>query len=405
MNFYLGLAAVFLTLKSLGGSFEPLFDAVGLTRFHGPLTGTFLNLLMLAFFWSYRESQGFPYTVETPPSRRQRWIVEGLVLVVVVAALGMRVQRVLTDPISVQHADMLPLVLRGLEALEAGRNPYLGGFDVGNGNTYPAYYLPGLWLPYLPFHVLGWDIRWMNVLAHAVLYGVLWALFRRRRHYYHSYTATGLLLLVLIGLHGFSKKEIAFVADVHTAGFSTFLTLFFWCVSQRWWRAVGIVTALLILSRELAVLFTLPIAFYGLKYERKPFLRALAGTVGVGLLLTVPFIILSPAHFFSALVIYAGHYRATSLDTLLSWYSAAGFLRMAHLDFLQPFLQWTGVLVSAWWIARGRVKSLNEALAQSGVAFIPFILFVSSLWHYVFFEPVAWIGLLLMVDRGSARRS
>lgn len=65
-------------------------------------------------------------------------------------------------PINVRRSDLLPVISAGNESLLAGVNPY-------HLYTFPnekdlLTYLPGTWLPFLPFTMLGIDLRIANIL-------------------------------------------------------------------------------------------------------------------------------------------------------------------------------------------------------------------------------------------------
>ncbi len=397
MNFWLGVSAIVFALKGIGGSFHSTITRVGLVTYHGPIVGSLICLLLLAFFLTYGTNKDGPALSATPP-KKNRWLAFVVVYFsIVTLSISIRARIIHHVPIDVRQADMLPLVTAGLEQVKQGHNPYRP-YDLSPSNHQAGYYLPCLWLPYLPFSFLGLDIRWANVLAHLIFYLVLFDLFRRRKIYYWSFEVSAFFLVGLIAMHAFSKMAVSYVTGVHTAGYEIFLSLFVWCVATRRASLASVVVPFLMLSREIAVLLVIPYAGYLLKWDRRQFFRSLATVLGILCLLLVPFLMASGRDVFAAYRFYSHHAVSTPWQDMMKYYSLCGPLKRAGLLSLQLPLQAVGLLLSAITIVRTPHLSALQSLSLGGVTLVTFLLFVSSLWSYVFFEPLMLVYFLLFAQ-------
>lgn len=101
--------------------------------------------------------------------RRPVWWLGGLLAAgLFVRATGLGVWEI--DPAT---RDMLALIMSAHDSLLAGENPYrLHQMQVDS--VVPLTYLPGMWLAYLPPRLVDLDIRWMGLVADAVIVVSLW---------------------------------------------------------------------------------------------------------------------------------------------------------------------------------------------------------------------------------------
>lgn len=83
----------------------------------------------------------------------------------------LRVMVLRAVPFNPEAADMLYCIDRTCDTVLRGLNPYSGQTcEVSPSHSLPLAYFPLLWLPYLPFKALSFDIRWFNMLAQLGLY-------------------------------------------------------------------------------------------------------------------------------------------------------------------------------------------------------------------------------------------
>jgi hypothetical protein len=69
--------------------------------------------------------------------------------------------------------DMLPLVKSAQDAFVSGMNPY-DLHQMQRGSVVPLTYLPGMWLIHGIPRLVGLDLRWMGIIADAVVASMLW---------------------------------------------------------------------------------------------------------------------------------------------------------------------------------------------------------------------------------------
>ncbi len=70
-------------------------------------------------------------------------------------------------PRSTPGADMLPFISHAIDVFTAGGDPYTADYTAIDGN--PFFYPPVQWLIYLPLHVLGLDLRILNLASAAAI--------------------------------------------------------------------------------------------------------------------------------------------------------------------------------------------------------------------------------------------
>lgn len=68
-------------------------------------------------------------------------------------------------PMSSAAADMLPIIGAAGQHFLHGHSPY--GVVFPDASVFPFYYLPGLWLPYVPLIALDLDLRLLNLSVYA----------------------------------------------------------------------------------------------------------------------------------------------------------------------------------------------------------------------------------------------
>lgn len=74
---------------------------------------------------------------------------------------------VITTPLDPNTADMLPIIKAACNYVLQGGRPY--GVIFPEASVFPFVYLPGSWIPYLPFVALDLDLRLLNLIAYATI--------------------------------------------------------------------------------------------------------------------------------------------------------------------------------------------------------------------------------------------
>jgi hypothetical protein len=394
MDFYFGIAAFVLSIKGLGGSFNALCRHLGLSLYHGPLVGSFIGILLLGFF--LLSSQQKPDLAGEPKRPAPISLAAFLLIFFAMVYWGMheRIQLIQTLPIDIKRADMLPNLLAGLADVAQGRNPYHA--HVFADRVIPHFYLPVLWISYLPFYMAGVDVRWLNILSQLIIFlGLLYAFLRRGSYRNWSFEASGLLFLVIIAVSVFSKQFSREVVDLHTGPFWLFYSLLLMSFCGGWNKTTFILIPLVVLCRETAILFVLPFFAFLFRFHRARFYEALFWSFGIGLAIAGPFVLLSPGGFFAGVKFYSNHVYAAPWQDMVAHFGLCGVIKKQGLIFLQKPLQWSGLVASL--LLAFRIKSRNAIsyMALGGVAYIPFILLVSITWAYMFTEPLILAVFLL----------
>lgn len=395
-----GFFTVFFALKALGGSFNSVVASLGLANYFGPLIGTLIAGLFSIFFLRFTlvppsEQRG----VQPTAIRFAIFIL--LVCASIAASIAVRITQLRSHPPDIKKADMIPMVLTGLKSVTEGKSPYFPRV-LEDGRSQPGYYLPGLWIIYLPFYVLGIDVRIANILAQMALYVLLLDLFLRRKSYFPSFEWCALGFLFLINLVGFSKLMVSNVEVGHTATLTLTYTILLWAVAREKIVPILLFTPLFLLSREIAFLLILPYAFYLFLTNRSQFLK-LAAASFVGIAIGVlPFLLASGSEFFAQTLEY---HRTThaSWKVMMHYYGLLGFLRKHDLMVLQFPLQFLGIGVSLLLVHRW-ARSSMAAVALGGIAFLGFILFVSTTWSYLFIEPMILACFLIEMTQDPTPR-
>jgi hypothetical protein len=391
-----GFFTLLFSIKALGGSLHSTLSALGLQNVSGPITGTLISILMLCFFYLFSPSTK---SLQNPTKTRKRFLIF-LFLSLIGYGLTLHSKKILSYKADIAMADMIPAVTSGLEDIENLKSPYRSHV-LSDGRVCPAYYLPGLWSVYLPFHLIGIDIRFAGVFSLLIFYFFLLELFLQRG-LFKPYLLSAALFLLIIGLHLFSKIIGRQILYGHTAAFTIYLSTFLWSVCRRKFLLTALVLPLLFLSREMACFFALPYLFYLFRWERKDFYRCLKIGILIGLLITVPFLIASGTAFFDALFWYAKTTSNNTWQSMNQYYGLCGFLKWAGLVFLQPVFQLSGLVSAFYSLSQRKEKPEPEiALALGGIAYIPFIMFVSTTWNYLFLEPIVLLCFLLTLNRAK----
>lgn len=82
-------------------------------------------------------------------------------------AFILAIAHVLSTPLDSSAADMLPIIKAACNHVLQGGMPY--GVVFPEASVFPFVYLPGSWLPYLPFVALDLDPRVLNLIAYAAI--------------------------------------------------------------------------------------------------------------------------------------------------------------------------------------------------------------------------------------------
>lgn len=302
--------------------------------------------------------------------------------------MASRIFEITHVPIDINRADMLPAIVKEIEIFLRGENPFQPTM-LADGRVILHCYLPGLWLSYLPFHILGIDLRYLNIIAQLFFYLALTDCFVRRPK------MSSILFLILVAFHLFSKQQFRQVVDIHTAPFALAYSLFIWSVIREKKRWGYFLIPFIILCREPAAVLFIPFGIYLWRFERAQFVATVKWGLLFGSAIALPFIFKSPEGFFHGAFFYARHIYETPYDIATRFYGLSGILRLTHLEWLQQPLQLTGLAFGVWLACTRKKMDALSALALGAMAYVCIMLFASITYQYVYNEPLILVYFLI----------
>jgi len=397
VTFWLGLFSLVLMVKGLGGSFHSLLRSLNVVEFHGPIVATLFSVFAVLFYRSYARDSDTPLK---QPGSIKRLSPLFLIFFLIIVGTGtfQRIQRIHQTPLNPDRADMIPCILAGFDSVMQGKSPYHPQ-KLFDGTYRPHYYPPTLWMGYLPFYLMGVDIRYWNLIAQLLIFLVLLDVFARLPYERQKIWPNQIIFLALIALVAFSKQLIRDTADVHTATLTFTYAVFIWSVFRRWTWVTRLIIPILILSRESGFLLVLPYFFFLFLSQRKEFYRTTGIALVIGMLFVIPFILASPKEFFGSTIYYASIAHTHSPATLLSYYGLGGVLKVLGLNFLAWPFRLIGLVWSLVFLYRNRSKAnAISALAFGAISYLIFMLFVPITWNYVYIQSLFLTLFLLAGD-------
>lgn len=380
----LGLTSLILAIKGFGGSFNRLLTNVGAGTYHGPIVASVIAVTLVAFFLKFR-SEGRV----TEVAGRSKFLVGLAFLLLVMAATFVRVRAIRSQPIDYRRADMLYTVTTMIDDFVRGNDPYQPKL-FPDGNTVPRYYLPALWLSYLPFHIVLGDVRWLNLLAHLLFYILLFDTVLHHGGGRRSW----LVFLAVVGLHAFSKQAVKEVVDIQTGPFWLGLSCTIWALNRGYFRlALGLVPYICGVRHSAPLLF-LPLFVWCVRSGP----RRLSTYIP---LLVVSFLLILFAMPFlpgilRGIPFYTSEVNELPVNLMLGFFGLAGVLKDVGLLWLQPWLQFLFVALGLVIAITRRDLSVLEALALGGVSYTGVMLFVGSSFAYLYAEPIILVCFLIL---------
>lgn len=336
--------------------------------------------------------------------RRARNLFLFFTLLIVLVGMVLRCLVILTVPINVLNADMLPLIEKAALALQAGQNPYQVYYFP---YPMPLTYLPGLWLPYYPSVALGQDPRWIGLLIWLLISALLmWIILesgtKRRSPFYFLIGAIDIALLQ------FSPDLIAFHAIGHTFTLWLWLALVCFGIYKGWNVLTAVGLGLVLSSRQTAVVFPPILLFYWFNQGGlRGALKYSGISAAVFLLLNLPFALQSLAQVFLAPLAY---YQAVA-----AWDFTRGPASfMAHsVGFSYVLQNWLGpkvlfffyvlVLLVTIGLTPYLIKNRKRMLLGLAVVLAWFYLFTPSP-TYVFYDSLIILAFAILIPGGETAR-
>lgn len=381
-----GFITIALAIKSLGGALLPLARWLGVQNYHYPLVA----LMILASYATFSYLLGKQKT--SGLGARKPSAVLWIGIVIAVLGLGIRVHKINTTRINAAEADMLPNLLAGLKDVSEGKNPYRPHYLEARGEL-SHFYPPALWIPYVPFYVLGIDVRYLNLLAVFVFYLLLFEAFSRLRS---PPTRWSLAFVFLLATHAFSRQAVHEVSTLHTGSVWLFLDLFVWACLRSKVRLQHLAFALLLFSRETAAPLLLPYFFYQWKHQRQGAKQLTGWVAGAAAVLVLPFLLIDAKGFFAPMIHYAALSKKDPAFVMLSLPGFLGFLKKAGVMWLQWPCRLSGCGLALFLIWKKPSLALPQLLGLCGLSYLVFIQFVSTAWPYVYAPLIQWAFFLYL---------
>jgi hypothetical protein len=389
-NTFLCLIAIVFMIKGLGGSFNEVFNFFGAGFAHGPSVGFLIFVLIAASVAS--SPQGTSVSLAPNAKRKSLAVFFAVWATLMVAAVVLRSNALQRYPIDPSRADMLPAVLTQIRDFLSGVSVY-GPARLENGEEIVRLYWPVLWGSYLPFYLVGVDIRYLNLAAHLLFYLLATDCFLRRRSFFGwGFCPSSALFIFVLALHVFSKQAIRDVYDVQTGPYWIFYSLFVWAVSRQRPNLAAVIVPFVLLCRQPAFLLFIPYWIWLAKNDRRLCLRSLGLTFILGLGVLLPFLWTDAAGLLRGLTFYSA--LSVSVEDSCSWYGLSGFLKALGLLWLQTPLQIGGLGACCWWVFSSKSRNPLTAVGAGVVAYTWFMLFVAITFKYLFVEPLLFLIFL-----------
>jgi hypothetical protein len=291
--------------------------------------------------------------------------------------------------------DMLNLIVGGVDRALSGTNPYVDlrvpDSEPVEYSARPLTYPPLMWLAYLPFRALGWDIRWMTVLSLPATFWLLARAVRGRSGRRVSYTLTA----VVAGLAAMPLILVR-ATSIQTPVWWVLLLLLCDALARRerpW--VVGVILGLIGLTRESAIVLAPTIAALVVRLGGRraliPFVGAAVGVVAAGV---VPFLVADHRAFVSSVsynAAYAGRFELAQ-GIPLTHIGFGGWLLRAGWGSVASLVQLAAALGAAWYVGK-RARSLSEAMVVAGATYFAFVACNAVIHEYYYVPSLLLVGL------------
>jgi hypothetical protein len=207
---------------------------------------------------------------------------------------------IVSFPLHPGRSDMLPLMVSGCSSFLSGITPY-GFHDIPHHLIFT--YLPGMWLAYIPAVALQADPRLINLICTIASALIIAYATRDRRELSFLLLSVFLLIPYLQYRHEIYLGVLFLVLSIVFA-------LFF---RGRWLAGSAVFGYALATYQFTWVIFPFALVSILRKAGRAKALRSMAITIGIALMIILPFLLLSPDAFISGIY---GHWSYENVFTV-----------------------------------------------------------------------------------------
>ena len=171
-----------------------------------------------------------------------------ITVLLVIVGLVWRYQVYAGTTIHVKNGDMLPLIKLACSSLLSGDFPYKV-YEIPYRQ--PLLFMPGLWMPYLPFQLFELDIRHLGLLLSAAIMFLLQTLGILKQK------NAEILLLAAIVTAAFSLSPAVarFSINGHTYPLWLYISVFSFCIIQGHNKSAAIFFGLMLASRQTSIIY------------------------------------------------------------------------------------------------------------------------------------------------------
>ncbi len=392
-SYWFGLLVTVFALKALGGSFHRAFRQLGFVEFHGPILGAIICVALTALFLMVANTD----ELKRPPNKTKLptwfWVIG---LATGLLGIFYRLSQLVTFPIDASRADMLPNVLAGFLDLENGISPFRS-HTLSTGVVIPHYYLPALWVGFWPFYKFGLDIRLWTVICQVATWIILIIEFSSRS----GARWKTLAFLFLLASLGFSKLLVWHCVDVHTGSIGLFLVLLLYLLDRERWGWAGVVAAVLVFSREPAILLVVPLLIVLFRRENTwPFYFGFVALIGVGIA-----VFWNEGHLFDGLRHYAALTNSVSEQQAMGHFGMNGLLRRLDLVPMRYVILIAALAAPLMIVVRKKAITPLGAIYLGAISYLWVMGLAAVSFEYVYIEMVLLGGYWVALGPGLLRVS
>jgi hypothetical protein len=308
------------------------------------------------------------------------------------------ISRVAIDP---DVADMLPLIQGACTNLMNGLNPYLEVYRMPW--ELPLTFWPGLWLPYLIFHFIGTDIRWLHLcVVTGIAAIVITLLIKFLLQKSQTRRATAAASLSVLFLFLFSSEFILFTGYGHTPPVWAWLSLLAASVLVKRPYLTAVFLGILIASRQTSVVFAPLLYMYWLRTysNHRTAIKYSVVTLVVFCIVCGPFLFSAPSQF---LLTPLQHYTelgewdftrgadSNSAKTI----GFAYFLRKTQVGWLLRATMITAIAASII-LAWKRIRTKTDLFLCMGFTAITVTMTSPIPWIYEYFPALILVSFAAM---------
>ncbi|MEM6343193.1 MAG: hypothetical protein AAF927_04915 [Bacteroidota bacterium] len=217
-----------------------------------------------------------PSLLPDPKGKSAAWFKEAVILTIGFFLLMAGHQILLNHPMTIDDADMLPILQKQAQRFLAGEDVYAVMPGFWKGDMRPIY-MPGFWAPFVPFELAGVDMRWATLILLLIAMGLIMSFLKPMQKNQSVFVLLALLPLVFLYESVWTGQEP--IIRLSQEGIVMFYyVLLGFAVVRRMPVLVGIAIALCLLSRFALAPWVAMYFFYVFFFESKRKALIAAGT-------------------------------------------------------------------------------------------------------------------------------